>query len=157
MKKALYVFLQCTWGILQTLAGFAVFLCNLNRPHERYHGAIVTEWASPSSISLGMFLFVYNSRARKYRPFQKQMPKPKTVGADRGLVVHEYGHSIQSLFLGPLYLIVIGIPSLIWANMPHYVKKRASGVPYSAFWTERGANRLGERVTREKSFGDMKI
>lgn len=26
---------------------------------------------------------------------------------------HEYGHSIQSVIIGPLYLIVIGIPSLL--------------------------------------------
>lgn len=26
-------------------------------------------------------------------------------------VKHEYGHSLQSLFLGPLYLFIIGIPS----------------------------------------------
>ena len=30
--------------------------------------------------------------------------------------VHEYGHTIQSLILGPLYLFVVGIPSFVWCN-----------------------------------------
>lgn len=29
------------------------------------------------------------------------------------LLVHEYGHTIQSLMLGPLYLAIIGIPSTL--------------------------------------------
>jgi len=28
-------------------------------------------------------------------------------------LVHEYGHTIQSIILGPLYLLIIGIPSSI--------------------------------------------
>jgi hypothetical protein len=30
---------------------------------------------------------------------------------------HERGHSIQSLFLGPLYLLAIGIPSAVFNNL----------------------------------------
>lgn len=29
------------------------------------------------------------------------------------LIRHEYGHQRQSLYLGPLYLLIIGIPSLV--------------------------------------------
>lgn len=49
---------------------------------------------------------------------------------------HEYGHSRQSEILGWLYLIVIGIPSLLWA-MFHGKKD------YSWFYTESWADRLG--------------
>lgn len=28
---------------------------------------------------------------------------------------HEWGHTIQSRILGPLYLFIVGIPSFIWA------------------------------------------
>ena len=148
MKKALYIFVQCTWGILQTLVGFVVFVWNIKKPHAFYHGAVLTEWPSRSSISLGMFVFVYNGRASRL----KVQSNARGVFADKGLIVHEYGHTIQSLFLGPLYLAVIGIPSLLWARLPYYIKKRKEGAPYSAFWTERGADRLGERTTRERSF-----
>ena len=52
-------------------------------------------------------------------------------------VKHEYGHTIQSLILGPLYLIVIGIPSIIWAATH---KKLASNKSYYWFYTESTAN-----------------
>ncbi len=34
----------------------------------------------------------------------------------RDYIAHEYGHTIQSHKLGPIYLLVIGLPSLIWAG-----------------------------------------
>lgn len=52
---------------------------------------------------------------------------------------HERGHSIQSMILGPLYLFVIGIPSLLWAAWWNPSRK----VDYYWFWTEAWADRLG--------------
>ncbi len=49
-------------------------------------------------------------------------------------VRHEWGHSRQSLVLGPLYLIVIGIPSIIWASVH---KKIAPNTSYFDFFTEK--------------------
>lgn len=57
---------------------------------------------------------------------------------DKSLVMHEYGHCRQSLYLGPLYLVVIGIPSLIWCK----IYKRV-GKPYGWFYTEHWADKLG--------------
>ena len=51
------------------------------------------------------------------------------------------GHRKQSKMLGPLYLIVIGIPSLIWATLHSYVK-RLGAVDYYSFYTEKWADRL---------------
>lgn len=67
------------------------------------------------------------------------------------LLVHEYGHTIQSLIFGPLYLIVIGIPSTLWGFLPYFQNKRNNGVSYFSFFTEKLANYLGEKVTKEKS------
>ena len=53
---------------------------------------------------------------------------------------HERGHSLQSLYLGPLYLFIIGIPSLLWAI---WYKKHPNGSYYS-FFTERWADKLAE-------------
>ena len=53
---------------------------------------------------------------------------------------HERGHSIQSMILGPLYLLVIGLPSLIWAAWWN----DSRGVSYSSFYTERWADKLGD-------------
>ena len=53
--------------------------------------------------------------------------------------LHEYGHGRQSLFLGPLYLFVIGIPSILWATWWNEDR----GVSYHSFYTERWADYLG--------------
>ena len=55
---------------------------------------------------------------------------------------HEKGHRKQSMMLGPLYLIVIGLPSLIWATL-HSTVRRLGAVDYYSFYTERWADRLG--------------
>lgn len=52
---------------------------------------------------------------------------------------HEYGHTIQSKILGPLYLIVIAIPSLIHAWIYTITKPNKS---YYSFYTEKWANKL---------------
>lgn len=57
-------------------------------------------------------------------------------------VNHEYGHYRQSMILGPLYLLVIAIPSAL-----HYLwikLKRLAGIypEYYTFYTERWAERL---------------
>ena len=55
------------------------------------------------------------------------------------MIMHEYGHCIQSRLLGPFYLIVVGIPSLLWALWWHPGRR----VSYYSFYTERWADRLG--------------
>ena len=51
-------------------------------------------------------------------------------------IQHEFGHSKQSDILGPLYLIVIGIPSLLH-NIVHYLCSKI-GIKwnYYSFYTE---------------------
>ena len=67
------------------------------------------------------------------------------VGAKQNLTVrHEFGHVLQSRYLGPLYLIIIGIPSIIHAGINNIIgccKKHDEG--YYHFWTEKWANKLG--------------
>ncbi len=138
MPRALYILIQCTWGLLQTLAGLAVFLRERRQPRFWYHGAVVTRWRSPgASVSLGMFVFVSDA-----------LEEPDA----RPTLVHEYGHTLQSLLLGPLYLLVIGLPSLTWGFHPHFVRRRREErLPYTAFFTERWASRWGEKATGEKA------
>ena len=56
---------------------------------------------------------------------------------------HERGHSIQSMILGPLYLPVIGIPSLAWATLWYFGIVDDRKASYYAFYTEKWADRLG--------------
>ena len=131
MRTFWYRFGQCTWGILQTLLGFLVFLACLRAPHEAFLGSVLTRWRLRSGLSLGLFIFVPDDFSR-----EKHMPSLVRV--------HEYGHSIQSLILGPLYLLVIGLPSFLWANLPCFDRLRAKrGISYYTFYPEIWANRLG--------------
>ena len=135
MRKALYILWQCTWGAAQTLIGATALLFNLGKPHRMYRGAVVTEWSYGGSVSLGMFIFLSAKKEEK---------------AKRRLLVHEYGHTVQSLILGPLYLLVIGLPSVIWAGLPALERmRRKKRISYYWLYTERWADFLGERVTKE--------
>ena len=132
IRLFIYYSLQMTWGILQNVLGLFVWLyVLLTGPKEKRHffyGALVTRWNSKASMSLGMFLFLGTD--------------------DERVIVHEYVHSIQSLILGPFYLPVIGIPSFIWANSPHYIRNRKRGrYKYTSFYPEKWANHLGRLFT----------
>lgn len=52
---------------------------------------------------------------------------------------HELGHTKQSKILGPLYLLVIGLPSIIHAWLH---KKMCNNKDYYHFYTEKWANKL---------------
>lgn len=71
------------------------------------------------------------------------------VEAGRGtpnVLCHEWGHTRQSLYLGWLYLLIIGLPSLIWASLYDYGWKMS----YYDFYTEKWADRLGGVIRKEK-------
>lgn len=147
---ALYVIWQCTWGVLQTLVGACVFLLYRTGEHSVFHGAVVTKWKRRSSVSLGMFLFLTEG------PVSPAQGKDGLAAEDlrRRLLVHEYGHTVQSLILGPLYLLVIGLPSALWAASPGLARRRRRDRrSYFSFYTERWANKLGEMATGEPAAG----
>lgn len=134
--RILYVFLQFTWGILQNICGFFTWaLVRLRNPGSSmgtFHGAVMTRWRKSHSMGLGMFIFFGHTGA----------PDAANIRS------HEYGHTVQSAWLGPLFLPVIGIPSYLWAFLPGCVKKRKEeGVKYCSFYPESWANSLGERIT----------
>lgn len=129
--KTAYVCLQCTWGIVQTCGGMLLFLRFIKAPHEMYHGAIYTKWNLNQGISLGLFIFTPD-KEEEWR---------------RRMAVHEYGHTWQSLLLGPFYLVLVGIPSIVWCRSEKCIRlRREKNLPYSCFYTERWADRLGERM-----------
>ena len=127
MKVFLYRLVQLTWGFPQSLLGLLLLLKFRKAPHHSYKGSIVTNWPKRGGISLGMFTFVEDR-----------------LGRQESVQKHEYGHTIQSLVLGPFYLLIVGIPSYIWANLPYYVNKRKRNrIPYNRFIIEKSADRLG--------------
>lgn len=61
-------------------------------------------------------------------------------------VRHETGHSVQSRIFGPLYLILIALPSSIWnllSRMDNRAGRWFAGHYYDTPW-EHGANVLGK-------------
>lgn len=75
---------------------------------------------TPRNVALGRHIFI-SSRA----------------GSDT--IKHKTGHVKQSQILGPLYLPLIGIPSILWAAIH---KKIAPNKSYYSFYTEKWANKL---------------
>lgn len=82
------------------------------------------------AISLGVF------RVYKYSYFANSSQYVRLCR------MHEKGHRIQSKILGPFYLIVIGITSIIW-NTLHTLCKPISKIDYYWFYPEKWADRLG--------------
>lgn len=150
----LYGVWQCIWGFPQSLLGLINFLIHIKEKHYLYHGAVITEWNNKSSVSLGMFVFV-TAEPFFYEELKDEYSKEELSAR---LLVHEYGHTIQSLLIGPLYLIVIGIPSTLWGFLPYFYNKRKNErLSYFSFFTEKWANQLGEKVTGEKSMESLVI
>lgn len=56
-------------------------------------------------------------------------------------IFHEIGHVKQSRILGPLYLIIIGIPSISWAGLRRLIPALKK-INYYWFYTENWANKL---------------
>jgi len=57
-------------------------------------------------------------------------------------VLHEYGHCLQSKMLGPLYLIVVGIPSMTMNLLTR--AKILKVETYYKRWPESWAEKLGK-------------
>ncbi len=150
--RMLYRLLQVIWGFPQTLAGLVVYALHRECPHYDYHGLVVTVWRSKSSLSLGMFLFVTDDPFFYYPSYKEKYDQDMFT---RMLLVHEYGHTVQSLMFGPFYLIAVGLPSILWSFLPAFAKKRERDhISYFSVYPERCANHLGERVTKDLSIGE---
>lgn len=117
LRAALFYLIQWTWGLPQNIAGLALLLLMGPQPRARMHGALVTFFEKNrvmkgnGAVSLGMFIFIPAAWGEEY---------------SRMTAVHEYGHTVQSMILGPLYLIAVGLPSLIWASVWSNSKKKAA-------------------------------
>lgn len=113
------------WQFPQILIGCLIRIIAGGKLLRRIGHVRVFSWGLYSGLSLGWFCFV-------------------PEGADSYMIAHEYGHTRQSLLLGPFYLLVIGLPSFLWAVF----WKILGADDYFSFYTERWAERLGERLVK---------
>lgn len=136
MKKFLFRLWQWTWGFPQSLLGLIFRLIYRDCKRTEYRNTVVTHWPKGGSMGVGMYLFLGTGGDDEHKA---------------QVLVHEFGHSVQSLILGPLFLPIMGIPSFLWANLkPCRRLRKEKGVSYYKFYPEQNANWLGWLVTREK-------
>lgn len=133
---------QWTWGILQNIAGGLLFLLLLRHEHRIFHGTVVTIWKSDYSMGCGMFIFLCDYGL-------PESPGSLRTRLQYDTLVHEYGHTVQSLLLGPLFLPVIALPSLLWASLPVFRKMRKrKNISYYWLYCEKWANHLGDKILK---------
>ena len=142
MKKALFYLLQWTWGISQNMVGLIGYLALHKHRHEHYHGAVVTYVDTQNKhfggVSLGMFVFINANTTESYRHDTR---------------IHETGHCIQSLLLGPLYWLAVALPSALWCNAPFFAKMHGTKETkylYYKLYCEGWANIWGVAWTGEQ-------
>ena len=132
-KHVLCWILHMSWCGIQNLAGAVCCFCLRSCRHTVYRMSVVTEWKRRDGLSLGAFLFVPEG----------------TPAKDPALLRHEYGHTIQSFFLGPFYLPFVALPSVIWAKLPLLRRmRRECGISYYAVYPENWASRLGDHFSK---------
>ena len=125
MKKFVFTIWECP----QKLVAAVVKKLSKSEKIGEYNGAKIYYWKWQGGMSLSTNIFV---------PFEWYNETEWQLN----YVKHEYGHTIQSKMLGPLYLLVIGLPSLLWAWLGDNYREK-HGVSYYDFYTEKWANKLG--------------
>ena len=125
-------FIRAVWQWPQNLAGYIVKKVVNAIPVAVYKDATIHSWKYRSGLSLGKHIFV---------PFNQDEISSHSHTVNQ-YIMHEYGHTVQSRYLGWFYLLIIGLPSIIWAGC--FTEYRAkTGKSYYSFYTEKWADKLG--------------
>ena len=103
----------------QNLAGLVLRLVHKGTDTEYNDALVRRSQTMQGGISLGRYIIVNRYASRK-------------------TIMHEYGHCRQSQMLGWLYLIVVGLPSILHAGFC-----RCKNHSYYDMWFERWADKLG--------------
>lgn len=152
--KALFWIIHIIWGLPTFLVGSVVALFVLlswNKPHIFGCDIYFTpKWLHSGGFSIGPYFFI-----------------PKDCETSSSMKGHEHGHSIQTLWWGPLMGIVISIPSAIRFAYREVREKRmrlkysagkittaqysewlVKWPTYDSIWFERQATELGKKYFR---------
>ena len=134
MKK----FLLILWQFPQCLVGSLFYLFNRiksKKPIKRYitfDGIIyyLMEYVNDCGITLGEFIFLDSDRSLHTND-----------------IMNEYGHVLQSKMLGPFYIFIVGIPSLLINAFDRIFHKKWTNESkikwYFSKFPENWANKLG--------------
>ncbi|MBQ3087651.1 MAG: hypothetical protein IKM24_11190 [Clostridia bacterium] len=138
-EKFWFYFVQWTWGLpVNAVGGLVYLILKTKFRHERFCNAWITyipgNWGG---LSLGLFIFMAEGREE---------------GWTKNTQIHEYGHTIQCLLLGPLYWFVVAIPSAFWCNCMAKWRQK-NNVSYYKLYCESWANNWGQKWSRRKQYG----
>lgn len=130
MNKIVSFLSDWLWQLPQNLCGVIYKSASKNNrisvvenEDSRSVGAEVYLQKSLGGVTLGKYIFINQDYTDK-----------------EAVIKHECGHVKQSKILGPLYLIVIGLPSLLHAWFIHdYICENPN---YYHWYTEKWANKL---------------
>lgn len=127
--RAVFFLVQFTWGLPVNLAGLLLFLCCRGARRRVFCNSVATLLpGGRGGLSLGVFTFV---SARGDAEVER-------------LCSHEYGHTVQCLFLGPLYWVVVVLPSAVWYHFFAGFRRRR-GIPYDSLYCEAWATAWGRK------------
>ena len=115
-KNKIKNFILYIWQLPQNILGILIKFITKSKPIEHIY-----YWKYNSGLSLGKYIFVNKN-------------------ASFNIVFHEEGHQKQSLYLGWLYLIIIGLPSIIWVTLK--TLGCFKNTSYYWFYTESWADKL---------------
>ena len=123
MKK-IFLFL---WQLPQNVLGLLVYLVNIKSIRKVYDSSLnvwfySAKHVSDRGLSLGKFIFLDSDNYTSLNSIR-----------------HERGHQKQSLYLGWLYLLVIGLPSLIGNILHRYIEFDYYSTPWEA-WADKLGN-----------------
>jgi len=120
------ILLAFTWELPQTILALFLILLTRGDQRESMKYAIVFWRQVYWGVSLGMFILL----GRSYSGMLADRTKK-----------HEHGHTIQSMMLGPLYLIVVGLPSIVFNILTRF--RILSWGSYYTRYPENWADQLG--------------
>lgn len=132
LHRSLQVFVWL-WQLPQVVVG--CLWCIVARPRYLYshHHVHLFTCRFGGGVSFGPMAF-YDERHREGLLSRDPRVMP--------YINHEYGHSMDSRLWGPLYLLVIGLPSGLHLLVRRWFKNRWSRLEnYYDFYTERQANK----------------
>lgn len=127
MKKGIKTVLTWIWCFPQMLAGLILKLITGAKKDGDYYRYMLQS----GSVSLGTYVFLCPSH-----------------WGNETVLKHEKGHTKQSYILGWLYLLVIGLPSIVWCLCFNKYRQKY-GISYYSFYTEKWADKLAGVVRNE--------
>lgn len=140
---------SCTWGIIMTTIG-AVIIGGLNliqtigtwfgkdfkiKSHRNGCSFITEVGGNWGGLELGAFALCGNYSEENKAWFAHTRK-------------HEFGHAIQHLYMGPLFIFIVGIPSAVRYWYKRIMQKMGKKFPndwYDSIWFEGRATKAGEK------------